>query len=92
MGKANINIRMDEALKQDFEALCNELGLSMATAFIIFAKTVVRQHGIPFPVSLDMPNADTIAAIQEVQRMKQDPNKEPYSSFSELLKEVEADV
>lgn len=92
MGQTNINIRMDENLKQDFDRLCSELGLSMTTAFNIFARTVVRQHGIPFPVSLDTPNAETLAAISEVQRMKQDPDKKLYSSFSELLNELEADV
>lgn len=92
MGQTNINIRMDEALKQDFERLCNELGLNMTTAFNIFARTVVRQSGLPFPVTLDKPNGETLAAIAEIQRMKGEPNKKLYSSFSELLREVEEDV
>ena len=92
MGQTNINIRMDEGLKQDFDRLCNDLGLNMTAAFNIFAKAVVRQNGIPFPVMLDVPNTETRAAIAEVQRMKRDPNRKLYSSFSELLSEVEADV
>ncbi|WP_018211125.1 type II toxin-antitoxin system RelB/DinJ family antitoxin [Desulfitobacterium hafniense] len=92
MAQTNINIRMDENLKQDFDRLCSELGLTMTTAFNIFAKTMVRQNGIPFPVSLGMPNVETLAAINEIQRMKQEPNKKLYSSFSELLSEVETDV
>ncbi|ACL21590.1 addiction module antitoxin, RelB/DinJ family [Desulfitobacterium hafniense DCB-2] len=92
MAQTNINIRMDENLKQDFDRLCGELGLTMTTAFTIFAKTMVRQNGIPFPVSLDMPNEETLAAINEIQRMKQKPNKKLYSNFSELLREVETDV
>lgn len=92
MAQTNINIRMDENLKRDFDKMCGDLGMNMTTAFNIFAKTVVRQHGIPFPVSLDVPNTDTLAAIGEVQRMKKDPNKKLYSSFSEILREVESDV
>ena len=92
MGQKNINIRMDEGLKQDFERLCNELGLNMTTAFNVFARSVVRNNGIPFSVTLDVPNAETIAAINEVQRLKQDKNKKVYTNFSELFKEVEADV
>ena len=53
MGQTNINIRMDEELKRDFDRLCGELGLNMTAAFNIFARTVVRQRGIPFPVALD---------------------------------------
>lgn len=92
MAQTNINIRMDEDLKRDFDRLCGELGLNMTAAFNIFAKTMVRQNGIPFPVSLDIPNAETLLAIKEIQRMKQEPNKKLYSTFSELLHEVEADV
>ena len=37
MAQTNINIRMDENLKKQFELFCNELGLTMTTAFNIFA-------------------------------------------------------
>lgn len=40
----------------------------------------VIQYGIP--------NAETIAAIEEVQRMKADPDKKTYGSFEEILKEA----
>lgn len=92
MGQTNVNIRMDEGLKQEFDWLCTELGLSMTTAFNVFARTVVRRRGIPFEIALDSPNEETISAIKEVQQMKQNPNKKLYSSFSELLKEVADDV
>ncbi|MGL4484149.1 MAG: type II toxin-antitoxin system RelB/DinJ family antitoxin [Anaerovoracaceae bacterium] len=92
MGQININIRMDDAIKRDFERLCVELGLNMSVAFNLFARTALRRQGIPFPVALDTPNAETIAAINEVQELKQDPNKKVYANFDELLKEVEADV
>ena len=34
----NINFRMDAELKKSMEKLCDELGMSMTTAFTIFAK------------------------------------------------------
>lgn len=34
----NVNFRMDSDLKKSTEALCDELGMSMTTAFTIFAK------------------------------------------------------
>lgn len=57
MAQTNITIRMDDNLKQQFDFLCNELGLSMTTAFNIFAKTMVRQQKIPFEVALDVPTS-----------------------------------
>ena len=53
MAQTNVNIRMDDATKRQFDVICGELGLSMSTAFNIFAKTVVRQSKIPFELSVD---------------------------------------
>lgn len=49
----NINFRMDADLKKSMEQACSELGMSMATAFTIFAKKVSREKRIPFDVSVD---------------------------------------
>ena len=93
MAQTNINIRMDADLKQQFDHLCNELGLNMSTAFNIFAKTMVRQQRIPFEISLDIPNAETVEAIQEVKRMKADPNLgKTYSDVDKMMEELLADV
>lgn len=67
MGQTNINIRIDEQLKKQFDALCNELGMSMTTAINIFAKAMVRHCGLPFEVSLGIPNEETIKAIEDVE-------------------------
>ncbi len=40
-------------LKRSMEEVCAEMGLSMTTAFTIFAKKVSREHRIPFEVSAD---------------------------------------
>lgn len=60
MAQTNINISIDDNLKHQFDSICNELGLNMSTAFTIFAKATVRQQRIPFEISLDTPNAETI--------------------------------
>ena len=49
----NINFRMDAELKKNMEQACSELGMSMTTAFTIFAKKVSRERRIPFEVSVD---------------------------------------
>lgn len=53
MAQANINFRMDSELKHDMEEICKELGLTMTTAFTIFAKKMSREKRIPFDVSID---------------------------------------
>ena len=46
-------LRIDDGLKQDCEAIFNDLGLSMAGAVTIFLKQVVKQRGIPFALTCD---------------------------------------
>lgn len=49
----NINFRMDSDLKKNLEETCSDMGMSMTTAFTIFARTVVRERKIPFEVTAD---------------------------------------
>lgn len=53
MAQTNINIRMDEDLKKQFEAFCSDIGMTMTTAFCVFAKTAVRKQKIPFELAVD---------------------------------------
>ena len=53
MAQAMINFRMDEELKKNMEKICQEMGMSMTTAFTIFAKKVTKERRIPFEVSAD---------------------------------------
>lgn len=53
MAQTSINFRMDEELKKEMEETCKELGMTMTTAFIIFAKKMSREKRIPFEVSVD---------------------------------------
>ena len=56
MAQTNISIRMDAELKRQFEAFCADVGMSMTTAFCVFAKKVVRENRIPFEISGEIPN------------------------------------
>lgn len=49
----NVNFRLDEDVKKSMEQVCSDLGLSMSSAFTIFAKKVSREKRIPFDVSID---------------------------------------
>lgn len=53
MSQTNINIRIDENLKKQFDKFCEDIGMSMSTAFNIFAKKVVREQKIPFEIIAD---------------------------------------
>ncbi len=82
MAQTNISIRVDENLKQEFDALCNELGFTMSTALTVFIKTVVREQRIPFEIST-VPKS-----IQALQKMEDDWYKRNASEQAEELTEL----
>lgn len=89
MAQTNINIRMDENLKKDFDTLCGDLGLTMTAAFNVFAKTMVRQQRIPFEISMNVSNTETLAALQEVEEMKKNPSLgKSYTDVDQMMKEL----
>ena len=53
MANTSINIRMDADLKRQFEAFCSDMGMTMTTAFNVFARKAVREYRIPFEISGD---------------------------------------
>ena len=48
---AQVNIRIEDNLKERADFLFEELGLNMTTAINIFVRQVVRQGRIPFDIT-----------------------------------------
>lgn len=53
MAQSIVSVRMEESLKQDFDRVCDELGMSMTTAVNMLAKKMTREKRLPFEVSID---------------------------------------
>ena len=53
MAQAMINFRIDENIKKEMEKICREMGMSMTTAFTIFATKVTKEKRIPFEITAD---------------------------------------
>lgn len=70
MAKTLINFRIDENLKLDVEEICEEMGMSLSTAFTIFAKKLVRERKIPFIV-----DADPFYSKENIERLKKSINQ-----------------
>ena len=86
----NISIRMDSDLKIQADKLFNELGMNLSTAFNIFVRQSLLEGRIPFNISLNQPNAETLEALQEAERIARDPNVKSYSDLNELFSDLEA--
>lgn len=87
-GSTNISIRMDSDLKAQADALFGELGMNITTAFNIFVRQSLREGRIPFEISLNRPNKETLAAMLEAERIAKDPSVNGYTDMDELLDEL----
>lgn len=81
----NISIRMDTELKEQAEELFSELGMNITTAFNIFVRQSLREGRIPFDITLNKPNRETIAALLEAERIAKDPTVKGYSDIDDLF-------
>ena len=71
MAQVSMTVRMDSQLKQSFDALCSEFGMSANAAMNVFAKAVVKTRSIPFEISAKEEDAsmDGLEAFKQIRRM-----------------------
>lgn len=86
----NISIRMDSDLKAQADAMFAEFGISLSTAFNIFIRQSLREGRIPFKISLNRPNKETIEAMLEAERIAKDPSVKGYDNMEELFADLNA--
>ena len=84
----NISIRMDAELKAQADALFAELGMNISTAFNIFVRQSLREGGLPFNVTLNQPNKETIAAMLEAERIAKDASVKGYTDLNQLFTDL----
>jgi len=85
-----IRARVNEELKANTEVLFSRLGLTMTDAITLFLVQCQLRQGLPFDVRI--PNAETIAAIEEVQEMKRNPHlHKGFDSVDALFEELNSD-
>ena len=88
MATVNMSFRMDTELKKQAEAMLSDMGLNMTTAINMFLRQVVRQGRIPFEIATDIPNAETLAAIDDVNNNRN--MSKAYGSMEELMRDLNA--
>ena len=89
MSKVATNISLDANLKKDAVELFSSFGLDLSTAITLFLSQSVREQRIPFAISKEVPNKETLEAVKELERMKSHPEEyKDYDNFEELLKDI----
>ena len=62
-----LHVRVDEATKDEATETLNAMGLSVSDAVRLFLRRVVIEQA--FPLELKVPNAETLAAMEESRAM-----------------------
>ncbi len=89
MATSPTQIRIDQTVKKEANALFSELGMDMSSAVNMFLRQCILRGGIPFPVELPKYNKETMVAMAEAKRISHDPNVPSYSNMEDLLKALE---
>lgn len=86
---ANLYIRVEQDIKTKAEQLFSSFGITVSDAINMFLYKAIMVGGIPFDVLTPKPNAETVAAIKEVQEMKNNPSLgKSYVDVDEMMKEL----
>ena len=90
MSTTAISIRLDSDIKKQFDDLCKEFGISTNAAFNLFARTVVREQAIPFPISLNNSESEkrSIAAQDALSKIQALSSQEAHEWTDEEIDEL----
>ena len=83
MANVMVNYRIDEDLKNEYEKVCDDMGLSMSAAYMLFVKKVVREGRLPFEV--------TTQAYDERHKEKQEERDKRLLAYLEKVTEIKAE-
>lgn len=53
MAQTAMTVRVDDNIKKQFDALCEQFGMSVNAAINVFINAVVRTRSIPFSISAE---------------------------------------
>lgn len=87
-----LHIRITPKLKAEVEPLLNHMGLSLPEAVNLFLSQVVISRSIPFTIRSEIPNSETLEAMQEVQDMIDGKIPKNTQSIEDLFEELGIDV
>lgn len=68
----NVNFRMEKSVKKELDEILSEIGLNSSTTFNMIARLIIRERGIPFPITLK--NDDE--SIKETKQLLSEIRKE----------------
>ena len=82
----NMTIRIDKNFKKEMDNLFKNLGINTTSAIMMFLKQCEREQGIPFNVTMEVPNKRLISALEESEDIINGKVKSKrYNDFAKFL-------
>ena len=81
MPNVTVQARISPELKQEAEIVFASIGMTTAEAIRVFLKQAVNTGGLPFRPTAKTPNAETIAAMLELENR----DAQVYTNTKELF-------
>ena len=88
MVQSTFSIGLDEDIKTEMNEICDSLGMSMSTAFNVFARAFVRNRGFPFELRLPMEDEPLDGFLRARRELMSRYPVEP--SLDEINEEIRA--
>lgn len=89
MQDINVTIRMDADLKREAELFFSDLGMSLSTAFAVFAKQALREQKIPFEITKSASTKEENNLFDFDEKVvREDADYTRFYSFDDLLEEM----
>ena len=88
---ASLNIRLDSEVKKNAETVYSRYGLSLAEAVTVFIHQSCNVGGMPFDLRPKHPNAETLVAMAEAERISRDLSVKGYRDMKALFEDLDAD-
>lgn len=86
---ANMTISISDSDKKYFTEFCEQVGFSANALINFFIKTVIRKGEVPFKISIDKPNQNLLNAMNETEKMLNNPDTKYYSNLDEMWNDIE---
>ena len=64
---SNVYVRLEPSVKEQSEAILNQLGMPMSNAIVLFLQQVILQRGLPFEVKLPNEKPTAYGALTDEQ-------------------------
>jgi hypothetical protein len=80
LNSVTCSFTMDRDIYNAYKSVVSAYGENVKGNLVRYMKNVIKY---------EIPNAETIEAIEDVRKLKENPNKKTYSNFSDLMKEID---